>query len=49
MELPFELPVIDVQLHWHPRFDNDAGLTWLRRVLVDLFERRAQCISHGIA
>lgn len=39
IELPFELPVIDVQLHWHRRFDNDAGLTWLRRVLVELFER----------
>lgn len=49
MALPFELPAIDVQLRWHRRFENDAGLNWLRGVVVELFERRGEVGSSSRA
>ncbi|WP_431112468.1 hypothetical protein [Variovorax paradoxus] len=38
MASAFELPAIDVQLRWRRRFENDAGLNWLRGVVVELFD-----------
>jgi len=35
--LPFPVPLIVVRQYWHERFHRDAGLTWLRGQLQDLF------------
>ena len=35
--LPFKIPSFDVSLFWHPRFGNDAGIRWMRRLMLDLF------------
>lgn len=34
LPLPFRLPPSTVRLYWHRRFNEDAGLQWLREVLV---------------
>jgi DNA-binding transcriptional LysR family regulator len=34
---PVPIPPADVGVHWHERFDADAGNRWLREQLVDLF------------
>jgi DNA-binding transcriptional LysR family regulator len=34
---PLPIPVADVAVHWHERFDADAGNRWLREQLVELF------------
>jgi hypothetical protein len=30
-------PPADVGMHWHERFERDAGNRWLREGLVELF------------
>lgn len=37
LALPFVLPPIEVKLHWHQRFDNDAGIMWLRATIAAMF------------
>src|SRR5262252_504012 len=32
-----DIPALDVKVHWHERFDQDPGIAWLRRVLVELY------------
>jgi DNA-binding transcriptional LysR family regulator len=39
LQLPFVFPAIEVRLHWHQRFAGDAGISWLRTTLVDMFSR----------
>src|SRR5262252_2516934 len=34
---PVDIPALDVRVHWHERFDQDPGIAWLRRVLVELY------------
>ena len=34
---PLPIPVADVGVHWHERFDADAGNRWLRQQVVELF------------
>jgi DNA-binding transcriptional LysR family regulator len=34
---PVHIPALDVKVHWHERFEQDPGTSWLRRVLVDLY------------
>jgi DNA-binding transcriptional LysR family regulator len=34
LPLPFRLPPSTVRLYWHRRFNDDAGLRWLRELLV---------------
>lgn len=34
---PVQIPPADVGVHWHERFDTDAGIRWLRDQLLDLF------------
>ncbi|MGH8724485.1 MAG: LysR family transcriptional regulator, partial [Burkholderiales bacterium] len=34
---PVPIPSAEVALHWHERFDADAGNRWLREQLVELF------------
>jgi DNA-binding transcriptional LysR family regulator len=34
---PVPIPPAEVAVHWHERFDADAGNRWLREQLVDLF------------
>jgi hypothetical protein len=34
-EVPFDLPVLDVELRWHRRLDNDPASQWLRRCVHD--------------
>ena len=43
LQLPFALPPIEVKLHWHQRFTCDAGMVWLRDMLVRMF-----CATHGL-
>jgi DNA-binding transcriptional LysR family regulator len=37
-DLPVELPVVDVMLHWHEEFENDRGSSWLRQLVLDLLQ-----------
>lgn len=41
LELPFDLPTIDVNLHVHVNFREDPGLAWLRTVLPGVFAEPA--------
>jgi DNA-binding transcriptional LysR family regulator len=34
---PVPIPPADVGVHWHERFEGDAGNRWLREALVELF------------
>jgi DNA-binding transcriptional LysR family regulator len=34
---PVDIPALDVKVHWHERFDQDPGIAWLARVLVELY------------
>jgi DNA-binding transcriptional LysR family regulator len=36
---PVDIPALDVKVHWHERFDQDPGITWLRGVLIDLYAK----------
>jgi DNA-binding transcriptional LysR family regulator len=36
--LPVRIPAFDVSLFWHPRFADDPGIRWMRRVMVELFQ-----------
>lgn len=38
IDAPIELPVLDEQLFWHPRNDQDPGHRWFRDVLADVIE-----------
>ena len=38
---PVPIPPADVGVHWHERFDGDAGNRWLRQQLLDLFAERS--------
>ena len=38
---PVPIPPADVGVHWHERFDGDAGNRWLRQQLLDLFAARS--------
>jgi DNA-binding transcriptional LysR family regulator len=38
---PVSIPPAEVALHWHERFEGDAGNRWLREQLVELFARPA--------
>ena len=37
MPLPVPISPADVGVHWHERFDADAGNRWLRQQLIELF------------
>lgn len=39
IELPFEVPDIELALYWHERLQEDAASRWLRGVFVALFAR----------
>jgi len=34
---PVAIPAADVGVHWHDRFEADAGNRWLRALIVELF------------
>ena len=40
VEPPLKLPGIEVKQHWHRKFNNDAKVTWLRKLLAELFNDR---------
>ena len=40
LEPPVPLPSYKVKQHWHERFNADAGNTWLRRTVAELFSAR---------
>jgi DNA-binding transcriptional LysR family regulator len=42
MPLPVPIPPADVGVHWHERFDADAGNRWLRQQLIELFADSAR-------
>jgi DNA-binding transcriptional LysR family regulator len=35
--MPFEMPPVPIYMVWHESFDNDAGHSWLRDVLRDVY------------
>jgi DNA-binding transcriptional LysR family regulator len=35
--MPFEMPPVPIFMVWHESFDNDAGHSWLRDVLRDIY------------
>ncbi|WP_162130114.1 LysR family transcriptional regulator [Phyllobacterium sp. YR531] len=37
LNIPFDLPSIDVQLHIHSNFRNDAGLRWMQQAITWIF------------
>lgn len=37
LELPFEVPSIDVEVHLHANFQNDPGLIWMRDMMTSIF------------
>ena len=37
LPLPLAVPAAEVAIHWHERFDADAGNRWLREQLIALF------------
>jgi DNA-binding transcriptional LysR family regulator len=39
---PVAIPRTDVRVHWHERYDQDAGNRWLRSILVELYADRAR-------
>lgn len=39
LELPFDVPKIEVKVHVHANFRNDNGIRWLQQTLVDLFRQ----------
>ncbi len=41
LDLPFDLPAMDVRVHSHVRFGNDTGIQWLR-------ETTARLLGHGV-
>src|SRR3546814_11933340 len=42
VEVPFELPALDVKQYWHESYHNDDGKPWLRRPIADPeFDRKS--------
>lgn len=39
IELPFEVPVVEISLTWHERMHHDPGHKWLRQTLADMGRR----------
>jgi DNA-binding transcriptional LysR family regulator len=37
LPVPLQIPVADVGVHWHERFEADPGNRWLREQVIDLF------------
>jgi DNA-binding transcriptional LysR family regulator len=37
LPVPLPIPVADVGVHWHERFEADPGNRWLREQVIDLF------------
>ena len=37
MTPPMKLPIYNVSLFWHERFDRDPANRWLRQLFIDLF------------
>lgn len=46
LTLPIELPSISVGLYYHSRFLSDAGITWLRGLLISMFASDAHTGIH---
>jgi DNA-binding transcriptional LysR family regulator len=42
LPLPFELPPVEVKVHTHSRFASDAGIAWLRDLLIATCARRGK-------
>jgi DNA-binding transcriptional LysR family regulator len=42
LEPPIRLPHYQVKQHWHERFNHDAGSSWLRQTMANLFTRAPQ-------
>ncbi|MBX7454342.1 LysR family transcriptional regulator [Mycolicibacterium sp. 3033] len=41
-EIPLTLPTYDVRVYWHPRVDNDPGITAFRRILRDVLRAESE-------
>ncbi|WP_335332380.1 LysR family transcriptional regulator [Mycobacterium kyogaense] len=41
-EVPLTLPTYDVWVFWHPRADNDPGITAFRRILHDVLDAESE-------
>ena len=38
LDLPFEIPKLDVTLQWHERISKDPAQTWLHKVVIEVAE-----------
>jgi DNA-binding transcriptional LysR family regulator len=43
LELPFDLPTIEVKVHSHARFANDTGIKWMCQTTARLLSNTADC------
>lgn len=49
LELPFDLPTIEVKVHSHSRFANDTGIKWMCQTTVRLLAKHAGRSGSGKA
>jgi len=47
VEVPFELPAINLRLYWHKRSETDKGCLWLRDVILNLLSNDNPSHSDG--
>lgn len=40
LQLPFDLPPVEIKVHTHPRFASDMGINWLRDTMIEMFAQR---------
>ncbi len=41
LELPFDLPAMDIKVHSHTRFANDTGIKWMCRTSANILKHKA--------
>jgi DNA-binding transcriptional LysR family regulator len=46
LDLPFELPPMEVKVHSHSRFANDTGIKWMRKTSAAILRRSIDGASH---
>lgn len=39
-DLPFEMPILEYYMVWHPRYESDPGHQWLRKQIAEIFQEK---------